>query len=567
MKKIFKLFVSVLAVAALTACGTAVQPNDFKVNPSPLTVVGDLVDADITGTFPVKKFSKKAVLTVTPVLKFNGTEVEGQSVTYVGEKVKENGSIVSYKEGGRFKLHASFAYVPEMEVCELYLRFTAKNGKKVVVIPETKVADGLVTTVKFAVAEDVKSQVTADAFQRIIQEQTEADIHFLIEQSTLRRSELKSQDMTDLVAAIKDANAAENKAINKIEVTGYASPDGKLGDNATLASDRQSKSTKHLQGKIKNVKADITSTTVVEDWDGFIQYLKDSDIEQKNVLINLANRFYEKQLDDLEDAIKNAAGGKESELWEQIATDILPALRRSRLILTTDLIGKSDEEIAALAQNDPAALNVEELLYAATLTNDLNEKVAIYKKAVAQYGNDYRSHNNLGMIYFAQGKVAEATDCYAAALKLAPKNADVNYNAAIAAMAVNDLKKAEEHLGKAAGTQGDLNTALGTLYTMKGEYDAAKKAFGKSVSNNAAVLYILIEDYAAARQTLANIKNPNATTAYLKAIVCARTNAREDVYEHLAVAVQLNEGLKAKAQNDIEFAKYQAEEEFQAIVK
>ena len=566
MKKIFKLFVSVLAVAALTACGTAVQPNDFKVNPSPLTVVGDLVDADITGTFPVKKFSKKAVLTVTPVLKFNGTEVEGQSVTYVGEKVKENGSIVSYKEGGRFKLHASFAYVPEMEVCELYLRFTAKNGKKVVVIPETKVADGLVTTVKFAVAEDVKPQVTADAFQRIIQEQTEADIHFLIEQSTLRRSELKSQDMNDLVAAIKDADAAENKAINKIEVTGYASPDGKEKLNAGLASSRQSKSTKHLQSKIKNVKADITSTTVVEDWDGFIQYLKDSDIEQKNVLISLANKHYEK-LDSLEAAIKVAATTVNDNLWEQIATDILPALRRSRLILTTDLIGKSDEEIAALAQNDPAALNVEELLYAATLTNDLNEKVAIYKKAVAQYGNDYRSHNNLGMIYFAQGKVAEATDCYAAALKLAPKNADVNYNAAIAAMAVNDLKKAEEHLGKAAGTQGDLNTALGTLYTMKGDYDAAKKAFGKSVSNNAAVLYILIEDYAAARQTLANIKNPNATTAYLKAIVCARTNAREDVYEHLAVAVQLNEGLKAKAQNDIEFAKYQAEEEFQAIVK
>ena len=566
MKKIFKLFVSVLAVAALTACGTAVQPNDFKVNPSPLTVVGDLVDADITGTFPVKKFSKKAVLTVTPVLKFNGTEVEGQSVTYVGEKVKENGSIVSYKEGGRFKLHASFAYVPEMEVCELYLRFTAKNGKKVVVIPETKVADGLVTTVKFAVAEDVKSQVTADAFQRIIQEQTEADIHFLIQQSTLRNSELKSQDMKDLVAAIKDANAAENKAINKIEVTGYASPDGKENLNAGLASSRQSKSTKHLQSKIKNVKADITSTTVVEDWDGFIQYLKNSDIEQKDVLISLANKHYE-SVDTLEAAIKLAATAVKDNLWKQIATDILPALRRSRLILTTDLIGKSDEEIAALAQNDPAALNVEELLYAATLTNDLNEKVAIYKKAVAQYGSDYRSHNNLGMIYFAQGKVAEATDCYAAALKLAPKNADVNYNAAIAAMAVNDLKKAEEHLGKAAGTQGDLNTALGTLYTMKGDYDAAKKAFGKSVSNNAAVLYILIEDYAAARQTLANVENPNATTAYLKAIVCARTNAREDVYENLAVAVQLNEGLKAKAQNDIEFAKYQAEEEFQAIVK
>ena len=562
MKKIFKLFVSVLAVAALTACGTAVQPNDFKVNPSPLTVVGDLVDADITGTFPVKKFSKKAVLTVTPVLKFNGTEVEGQSVTYVGEKVKENGSIVSYKEGGRFKLHASFAYVPEMEVCELYLRFTAKNGKKVVVIPETKVADGLVTTVKFAVAEDVKSQVTADAFQRIIQEQTEADIHFLIQQSTLRNSELKSQDMKDLHAAIKDADTTANKAINKLEVAGYASPDGKEDLNAKLADARQAKAEKYLQKQMKKAKvnAAIESNVTAEDWAGFQAAMEASNIQDKELVLRVLNIYTDPE--EREKQIKNL-----SHVWTELANNILPALRRSRLILTTDLIGKSDEEIAALAQNDPAALNVEELLYAATLTNDLNEKVAIYKKAVAQYGNDYRSHNNLGMIYFAQGKVAEATDCYAAALKLAPKNADVNYNAAIAAMAVNDLKKAEEHLGKAAGTQGDLNTALGTLYTMKGDYDAAKKAFGKSVSNNAAVLYILIEDYAAARQTLANVEKPNATTAYLKAIVCARTNAREDVYEHLAVAVQLNEGLKAKAQNDIEFAKYQAEEEFQAIVK
>jgi AraC-like DNA-binding protein len=183
-------------------------------------------------------------------------------------------------------------------------------------------------------------------------------------------------------------------------------------------------------------------------------------------------------------------------VFKTIAEEILPELRRSRLILTTDLIGKSDEEIAVLAKNDPAALSVEELLYAATLTNDLSEKVNIYKKAVAQYGNDYRTHNNLGMVYFSQGNVAEARRCYAKALQLAPNNADVNYNAGIAAMAENDLAKAEEHLGKSAGTQGDLNAAMGTLYTMKGDYNAAKNAYGNKASNNAAVQHILNEDYA-----------------------------------------------------------------------
>jgi tetratricopeptide (TPR) repeat protein len=253
--------------------------------------------------------------------------------------------------------------------------------------------------------------------------------------------------------------------------------------------------------------------------------------------------------------------------FKTIAEEVLPALRRSRLILTTDLIGKSDEEIAALAANDPAALNVEELLYAATLTNDLATKLDIYKKAVAQYGADYRTHNNLGMVYFEQGNVAEAARCYAKALQIEPNNADVNYNAALAAMAQNDLEKAEAYLGKAAGTQGNLNAAMGTLYTMKGDYEAAKNAYGNSASNNAAVQQILNADYEAALQTLNKVEKPNATTAYLKAVVGARQNDRNAVYANVKAAIQQDANLKAKAQNDIEFAKYQSEEAFQALVK
>ncbi len=562
MKKTFKLFASVMAIAILTSCGTAVQPTEFKVNPNPLTVVGNVVEADITGTFPVKKFGKKAVLTVTPVLKFNGTEVVGKSVTYVGEKAKENGTTVSYKEGGSFKLKASFDYVPEMEKSELVLRFTAKNGNKVVEIPDTKVADGVVSTAKLAIAEDVKPQVTADKFQRIIQEVQEADIKFLIQQTNLRNSELKSQEMKDLHAAIKDADTTANKAINKIEVAGYASPDGEQDLNAKLANARQTKSEKYLQKQLKKAKVEATieSNVTAEDWAGFQAAMEASNIQDKELVLRVLSMYSDPE--EREAQIKNL-----SVVFKTIAEEILPELRRSRLILTTDLIGKSDEEIATLAKNDAAALNVEELLYAATLTNDLNEKVDIYKKAVALFGNDYRTHNNLGMVYFTQGNVAEARRCYAKALQLEPNNADVNYNAGVAAMAENDLAKAEAYLGKAAGTQGDLNAAMGTLYTMKGDYAAAKNAYGNKASNNAAVQQILNEDYAGARQTLAKVANPNATTAYLLAVVSARTNAREAVYENLKVAIQRDANLKAKAQNDIEFAKYHAEEAFQAIVK
>ena len=551
-----------MAIAILTSCGTAVQPTEFKVNPNPLTVVGDVVEAEITGTFPVKKFGKKAVLTVTPVLKYEGGEVVGKSVTYVGEKAKENGTTISYKEGGKFKLNGSFDYVPAMAKSELVLRFTAKNGNKVVEIPETKVADGVISTAKLAVAEDVKPQVTADKFQRIIQEVQEADIKFLIQQTNLRNSELKSQEMKDLHAAIKDADTTVNKAINKLEVAGYASPDGEQELNAKLADARQAKAQKYLQKQLKKAKVDATieSNVTAEDWAGFQAAMESSNIQDKELVLRVLSMYTDPE--EREAQIKNL-----SVVFKTIAEEILPELRRSRLILTTDLIGKSDDEIKVLAKNDPAALNIEELLYAATLTNELNEKADIYKKAVAQFGNDYRTHNNLGMVYFAQGNVTEARRCYAKALQLAPNNADVNYNAGIAAMAENDLAKAEEYLGKSAGTQGDLNAAMGTLYTMKGDYSAAKNAYGNKASNNAAVQHILNEDYAAARQTLTKVENPNATTAYLLAVVGARTNARDAVYENLAVAIQRDANFKAKAQNDIEFAKYQADEKFQSIVK
>ena len=555
---------SVIAVALLTSCGTAVQPDQVSVNPSPLTVVGNQVEAEITGTFPVKKFAKNAVLTVTPVLKYNGGEALSKSVTYVGESAKENGQVVSYKEGGKYTQVAVFDYVPQMAKSELYLRFEARKGNKVVTLPDVKIADGVISTAKLAVAtaEEVKPQITADKFQRIIQEVQEADIRFLIQQTTLRNSELKSQEMKDLHAAIKDADAAENKAINKIEVAGYASPDGEQGLNEKLADKRQANAEKYLAKQLKKAKvnAEIESNVTAEDWAGFQKAMEASNIQDKELVLRVLSMYTDPE--ERETQIKNL-----SAVYKTIADEILPALRRSRLILTTDLIGKSDEEIAALAKNDPRALSVDELLYAATLTQDAAEKIALYTKATELFPQDHRAYNNIGMIQFSQGKVADARRSFAKALQLAPADPDVNYNAGIAAMAENDLVQAEQYLGKAAGTKGDLKAAMGTLYTMKGDYAAAKTAYGQEATNNAAVQQILNEDYAAARQTLARVAKPNATTAYLAAVVGARTNDRDAVYSNLKVAVQRNAQMKAKAQNDIEFAKYQADEQFQAIVK
>lgn len=555
---------SVIAVALLTSCGTAVQPDQVSVNPSPLTVVGNKVEAEITGTFPVKKFAKNAVLTVTPVLKYNGGEAVSKSVTYVGEKAKENGQVVSYAEGGKYTQVAIFDYVPQMAKSELYLRFEARKGNKVVTLPDVKIADGVISTAKLAVAtaEEVKPQIASDKFQRIIQEVQEADIRFLIQQATLRNSELKSQEMKDLHAAIKEADTAENKAINKIEVAGYASPDGEQGLNEKLADARQANAEKYLAKQLKKAKvdADIESNVTAEDWAGFQKAMEASNIQDKELVLRVLSMYTDPE--ERETQIKNL-----SAVYKTIADEILPALRRSRLILTTDLIGKSDEEIAALAKTDPRALSVDELLYAATLTQDATEKMALYTKATELFPQDHRAYNNIGMLQFSQGKVADARRSFAKALQMVPADPDVNYNAGIAAMAENDLVQAEQYLGRAAGTKGDLKAAMGTLYTMKGDYAAAKTAYGSEATNNAAVQQILNEDYAAARQTLARVAKPNATTAYLAAVVAARTNDRDAVYSNLKVAVQRNAQMKAKAQNDIEFAKYQADEQFQAIVK
>lgn len=557
------LFLSlVAAVAILASCSKSLpKPDDLTVNPSPLEKVGSKVNAEITGTFPQKKFAKKGILVVTPVLKFGDKELLGEPVTYVGESAKENGKTVNYANGGTYSQSCSFDYEPAMRKCELYLRFEGKIGKKEIEIPDMKIADGLVATSELADAKDNKSVCTPDKFQRIIQQTTEADIKFLIQQANLRSSETGSEAVKNLKAAIKDANDNEKKEINKLEVSGYASPDGGMSLNENLAKNRQSATQDFLKKDLKKQKINVAiqSNITAEDWAGFQKAMEESNMQDKDLVLRVLSMYSDPE--EREAQIKNL-----SSVYGTIAEEILPALRRSRLVLTTDLIGKSDEEITKLAKEDPAQLSVEELLYAATLTQDDAEKMAIYQKAADLYG-DYRAWNNMGQLYFKKGNLAEARRCYGKALEIEPNNPDVNYNAGLAAMAEGDLAKAEEHFGKAAGTQGDLDAAMGTLYTQKGDYAAAKKAYGNKATNNAAVQQILNEDYAGARQTLDNVKEPNATTAYLKAIVGARTNDKDAVYNNLKDAVAKDANLKNRAAEDIEFAKFAEDEAFQAIIK
>ena len=473
-----------------------------------------------------------------------------------------NGTVVNYKNGGTYSQKFTCPYNDKMNRCELFLRFHATSGKKTYDVPDLKVADGVNATATLAKAEDNVLAVTPDKYQRIIQAMQEADIKFLIQQSNLRNSETKSQAMKDLQAAIKDADQDERKLISSLEVLGYASPDGATKLNENLAENRQKVAQQYLAKQLKKdkVKVDIESDITAEDWEGFKKLMENSNIQDKELVLRVLSMYSDPE--EREAQIKNLAA-----VYKNIADDILPELRRSRLVLTTDLIGRSDDEIRQAMAEDPSVLSVEEMLYAATLTSDLNEQAAIYKQVTERFPNDLRGWNNLGIVNFKQGNVDSARRLYAKALAIDANNPDVNYNAAVAAMAQGDTEKAGEYLGKAAGTTGNLEAAMGTYYTMTGDYQKAKGAYGKTNTNNAAIQQILNEDYAGARQTLSGIAEPNATTYYLQAVVAARTNNRDGVYAALRQAVAADAAMKAKAAQDIEFAKYAEDATFQGIVK
>ena len=560
MKKITFLL-SLMAIVMMTSCSKIVdKPQEIKVNPEDVAVVGGEIKADITGTFPPKKFARKGELKVTPVLKYGDKEVVGETEVYVGEKAKLNGTKVSYKEGGKYKQSCRFKYTPDMEGKELklYLRFDAKCGNKVYEVPDVLIADGINTTATLAHTEE-QAVPTTSKYQTVVEDFTEADINFIVAQANLRESELSAADMKALIDVIQKANKDKKRQISKVEISGYASPEGGYELNDRLATNRETNTEKYIRGKVNGNQTRYISSTTAEDWQGFRTEVEQSDIQDKELVLRVLEMYSDPE--EREQQIRNLA-----KVYEDLAQNILPKLRRSRIVVTTAVTGKSDEQLLQEANEKPETLDVEELLYAASVAPTKDEQIALYKKVIELH-NDYRAYNNLGMIAYEQNKLDEAEHYFAKALELAPSNPDVNYNAGLCDLAKGDIANAEKHLGKAAGTKGDLNGALGTLYTMKGDYNKAQKSYGTTRSNNAALQQIIDKDYNAARETLAEIQEPNAKTAYIKAILAARTNDREGVYSNMAEAVAGDASYKTRAKADVEFAKYKEDAKFQQIIK
>ena len=552
IKKLYLPLVALLVIA-LSSCGKMgeLSSDYFTTNPEVLEAVGGKVPVTITGKFPEKYFKKNAIVEVTPVLRWNGGEAKSQPATFQGEKVQGNDQTIAYKAGGTYTMKANFDYVPEMAKSELYLDFKIKRGKKEYTIPSVKIADGVIATSELPTVGSANAAYAPDAFQRIIKQAQEAQIMFLIQQANLRASELKSAEMKDFNKKVVEVNGdTKNYKLNNIEVSAYASPDGGVKLNTGLAESRQNNAQKYLNKELKKgkINAQVDTKYTAQDWDGFQTLVSKSNIQDKDLILRVLSMYQDPEQRETE--IKNI-----SSVYKTLADEILPQLRRARLTANYDVIGRSDEEINEAFDKDAKVLSNEELLYAATLTSDNARKEAIYKKTTELYPADARAYNNLGKMAYAAGDLAKAEGYFKQALSKNANSAEANTNLGLIELNKGNVANAENYLSKSTGADA-ANEALGNLYIKQGQYDRAVNAFGDVKTNSAALAQILAKDYNKAKNTLAAVKNPDAYTDYLMAIVGARTNNADLVKSSMAKVAKKDAALAAKAQLDREFAKY-----------
>ena len=476
--------------------------------------------------------------------------MKGQSATFQGEKVQGNDQTISYKVGGRYAMKNSFTYQPEMEQSELYLTFDARVGNKSVSIPAVKVADGVLATSELYKRTLATAQpaLALDGFQRIINQKQEANVKFLIGQANLRRSELQNNSVQEFVRLLSEiAKDQEGLMLDGVEVSAYASPDGGYAINERLAGKRQDVAADYVKQQMKKSKVDAQLDTkyTAEDWEGFQELVSASNIQDKDVILRVLSMYQDPE--EREQQIRNI-----SSAFRELADGILPQLRRARMTINYDVVGRDDQQIKDQLQSDARQLSVEELLYAGTLYgNDLTQVENAYKKAAEIYPNDARAFNNVALVEYAKGNYAEAANWLQKASKLGQVLPETNANLGLIALQQGDLQTAETLIAKATGANG-LNEVLGNLHLAQGQYAQAEQDFGKLATNSAALAQLLNKNYQAAAQTLSSVKNADATTDYLKAIVNARTGNTTAAAQALAAAVAKDPSLATYAAKDIE---------------
>ncbi len=511
-----------------------------------LESIGGKITAAYTLKFPAEYFKSEAILNVTPVMVYEGGEVVGPVLTLQGDKIMDNYTVISYKQGGEVTKEVTFDYKPGMEKAVLELRavvYNADRSKQYEFPYHYKVADGTNCTYMLVKTEG-KPAFESDAYQKILKESKEAQVLYIINQSNVRNNQLRTEQIKEFQEYLNEAQNNERKTIVSNDIIAYASPDGELDVNTRL-SEKRAKSAETAFVKVISKKAKVKDipvnvSQISEDWEGFQELVQASDIQDKELILRVLSMYSDPAVRERE--IKNM-----SAVYKTLADEVLPALRRARLIANVDYKNWTDEELTQLINDNINELDEEALLYGATLFDKASAKAEIYKAAAKNY-NSSRAYNNLAALSLKEGKTADAKGYLA---KMNNKTASYYNNMAVVAMQEGNFDAAAENLAKA----GDLKEAkenMGALLILKGDYKGAVAALNGANSYNEALANVLTNNLSKASSILANAKC--ACKSYLKAIIAARQGNNSQAKELLEVAKK-DEKLAKRAANDIEFAK------------
>ncbi|HOZ14281.1 MAG TPA: hypothetical protein PK784_05800 [Tenuifilaceae bacterium] len=560
-----KFAIIALAAVILSACGGVEKMKELpagftlKVTPNPMEVHGNKVKATIEGTIPAKYFNKKATVEITPVIVYNGGELTLPVKVLQGEDVQANNQVINYEAGGSWKHDVEFDYKDEMFRCDIELRFVILyKDKKVPFEAPQKIGIGTLATYKL-VDIDPKPIMIKDKFVRVTPEQKEAQINFVMQKSDIRKSELTKEELKVLNDFLLAASQAKNKQVKEIKVSAYASPDGPEKLNEKLSQERGKNTDKYLADVFKKAKVEnktaATVETTTEDWDGFQKAVQASDVEDKELIIRVLSMYSDPEVREKE--IKNL-----SKVYKVLAEKILPELRRSKMIASVDNIGLSDDTLKYMVENNAYdSLNVEEMLYAATLVSDVNKKIEVYMKAGEKFSCP-RGYNNAAYLHLMNKDAAAAK----AALDKIPadqKIPAVTNNRGCVALMEGNYDEAEKLFTEAADAGNEVKYNLGIIAILKNQYPAAAEYFAGTDSFNQGLALLLNGKVDAAKNTFAKVET--AKGYYGRAIVGARMSEEATVLDNLRTAIGKDANLKTRAKDDVEFRNFFQNEAFKAI--
>jgi len=557
---------SIIIVVAIIATGCGLgkmikkyEEVKYTVTPDILEVHGGKVPVKISAKVPAKYFIKGASATFTPVIKWEDGELALSPITVLGETAEGQGQKIGYVSGGTFTYVDTIPYKKAMKKSEVFAKVGLTMGSKTAELPDRFLTNGCIIT-STRVANDENVMFAADKYEKETIISQSAEIYYPIQSSVIPSTETRSESAKALKEFV--ANKYETRSVT---ITAWASPDGPEDLNTKISNDRTNSAFKYVQRELKRMKLEgadndelYSKVSKGEYWDGFNKLVGASNIEDKKLILDIVNRHSD--INKREDEIKNLAV-----VYLTLAKDILPKLRKAEIIINSLEPKKTDAEIDSLAIAKPDSLDVEELFYAATLTDDLDKKLKIYEAASNIHTKDWRGFNNVAWVHLNKGNREDAK-AWLEKAKAVEETAEVLNNLGVIASWNGAIAEAKELYEASKSKGGNVANNLGILSIKTGDYKAALEYFGSDCSYNSALANLLNDDTEKAKAQ-GDCAEGTAATSYLKAIISARMGDASGLGTNLKAAVGKNANYRKDAMNDLEFSKFWESIDFKGAIQ